>query len=66
MSDGALDYYGRPTLKRPVWTWEVPAYFFVGGASGAAAVIAAVARRLGGDERLVRHARWIAAAHRRN
>lgn len=57
-----MDYYGRPALKRPVWTWEVPAYFFVGGASGAAAVIAAVAHRLGGDERLVRHARWIAAA----
>lgn len=62
MTDEALDYYGRPALKAPVWTWEVPAYFFVGGASGAAAVIAAVAHRLGGSEDLVRHARWIAAA----
>ena len=62
MSDALPDYYGRPTLKPPVWTWEVPAYFFIGGASGAAAVIAAAARRLGGDESLVRHARWIAAA----
>ena len=55
-------YYGRPALKAPVWTWEVPAYFFLGGASGAAALIGAVARHTGGDEALVRDARWIAAA----
>ena len=36
-------YYGLPLLKAPVWTWEIPAYFFVGGAAGAAAVIGAVA-----------------------
>ena len=30
-------YYGRPILKRPVWTWEVPAYMFLGGIAGAAA-----------------------------
>jgi len=34
-------YYGLPLLKEPVWTWEVPAYFFVGGAAGAAAVVGA-------------------------
>jgi hypothetical protein len=22
-------YHGLPILKKPVWTWEVPAYFFV-------------------------------------
>ena len=54
-------YYGLPMLKAPVWTWEVPVYFFVGGAAGASAVIAAVARRIGGDSSLVRDARWIAA-----
>ena len=27
-------YYGLPVLKEPVWTWEVPAYFYVGGAAG--------------------------------
>jgi formate-dependent nitrite reductase membrane component NrfD len=55
-------YYGLPFLKEPVWTWEVPAYFFVGGAAGAAAVVAAAAQ-LGGDDRdLVRDARWVAAA----
>ena len=55
-------YFDYPTLKPPVWTWEVPAYFFVGGAAGAAALIAAVARRTGGRPGLVRDARWIAAA----
>jgi formate-dependent nitrite reductase membrane component NrfD len=55
------DYYGVPLLKPPVWTWEVPAYFFVGGAAGAAAVIAAAARLSGGRDHLVRDARWIAA-----
>ena len=55
-------YFDYPALKPPVWTWEVPAYFFVGGAAGAAALIAAVARRTGGRPGLVRDARWIAAA----
>ena len=39
-----LSYYGLPLLKPPTWTWEVPAYFFVGGAAGVSAVIGAVAR----------------------
>lgn len=56
------DYYGFPLLKKPVWTWEIPAYFFVGGTAGAAALIGAVARRAGGSDALVRDARWIAAA----
>jgi Polysulphide reductase, NrfD len=54
-------YHDLPLLKGPVWTWEVPAYFFVGGAAGAAAVLAASARLAGADEQLVRDARWIAA-----
>lgn len=55
------DYYNQPTLKPPVWTWEVPAYFFVGGAAGAAAVIASAARMGGASDDLVRDARWVAA-----
>lgn len=54
-------YYGLPLLKGPVWTWEIPTYFFVGGAAGAAAMIGLAARVSGADERLVRDARWIAA-----
>lgn len=54
-------YYELPLLKAPVWTWEVPTYFFIGGAAGAAAVIGFAARITGADEKLVRDARWIAA-----
>jgi hypothetical protein len=55
-------YYGIPLLKEPPWTWEIPLYFFVGGAAGAAAVVGAIADYTGADRELVRHARWIAAA----
>jgi formate-dependent nitrite reductase membrane component NrfD len=57
-------YYGLPVIKEPVWTWEVPAYFYVGGAAGAAATIGATLQVLDGDnsERLVRRCRDIAAA----
>ncbi|OLB20088.1 MAG: hypothetical protein AUH15_12645 [Acidobacteriales bacterium 13_2_20CM_55_8] len=55
-------YYGIPLLKEPAWTWEVPLYFFVGGAAGAAAVVGAIADYTGADRKLVRDARWIAAA----
>lgn len=54
-------YYGLPVLKAPVWTWEIPTYFFVGGAAGASAVIASTARLAGARPALVRDARWIAA-----
>lgn len=54
-------YYGLPLLKPPVWTWEVPLYFFVGGAAGAAGCIGFAARVAGGDDRLVRRAQWVAA-----
>ncbi len=55
-------YYGIPLLKQPPWTWEIPLYFFVGGAAGAAAVVGAIADYTGADRQLVQHARWIAAA----
>ncbi|MGH9510937.1 MAG: NrfD/PsrC family molybdoenzyme membrane anchor subunit [Terriglobales bacterium] len=55
-------YYSIPLLKEPSWTWEIPLYFFVGGAAGAAAVVGAVAGYTGADRKLVRDAQWIAAA----
>lgn len=57
------NYRDAPLLKPPVWTWEVPAYFFVGGIAGAAAVIAAAAHvgGGGGDATLARDAKWISA-----
>lgn len=33
-------YYGHPVVRPPVWTWEIPIYFFVGGLGGMSAVIA--------------------------
>jgi formate-dependent nitrite reductase membrane component NrfD len=55
------EYPGRPVLKRPVWTWEVPAYFFVGGLAGASALLGLVAD-LAGQRTLARNARVAAAA----
>jgi hypothetical protein len=37
-----IGYYGQPILKPPVWTWEIPIYFFIGGIAGMAALIAFV------------------------
>ncbi len=56
-----IGYYGVPLLKEPQWNPEVPLYFFVGGAAGAAAVIANTANWLSDDPELVRSARWVAA-----
>lgn len=54
-------YYGLPIVKPPVWKWEVPVYFFVGGAAGASSVLALTAQLTGAPRALVRDARWIAA-----
>jgi Polysulphide reductase, NrfD len=54
-------YYGRPIIKEPAWTLEVPWYFFVGGMAGAAAPLA-VAARLTGNHRLARSALTVAGA----
>jgi len=56
-------YYDRPVLKEPVWKWYVPAYFFCGGAAGAAAALGAVAQLADreGLHGLITRARWVAA-----
>jgi formate-dependent nitrite reductase membrane component NrfD len=56
-------YYDRPVLKEPVWIWAVPAYFYVGGAAGACAVLGEVAGGLahGDVDGLVARCRWISA-----
>jgi DMSO reductase anchor subunit len=43
-------YYGRPVLKEPVWTWEIPVYFFTGGLAGASAGLAWLADLRGNTE----------------
>jgi hypothetical protein len=57
--DRPTSYYGRPVVKPPVWTWEIPTYFFTGGLSGASAVLAYAAERAG-NRRLARSA-WMAS-----
>jgi Polysulphide reductase, NrfD len=52
-------YYGQPILNKPVWTWEIPVYFFVGGMAGASAPLALVAS-LQGNRRLARAASAVA------
>ena len=53
-------YYGEPVVKPPVWTWEVPLYFFFGGIGGMSAVIAFGAVLFHHVD-LARAAMWIAA-----
>jgi len=53
-------YYGQPVVKPPVWTWEIPIYFFIGGLSGMSAVIASAAVLFHHLD-LARTAMWLAA-----
>jgi formate-dependent nitrite reductase membrane component NrfD len=53
-------YYGQPVVKPPVWTWEVPLYFFFGGLAGMSAVIASGAVLFHHVD-LARAAMWLAA-----
>ncbi|HET7478399.1 MAG TPA: NrfD/PsrC family molybdoenzyme membrane anchor subunit [Rubrobacteraceae bacterium] len=57
----ARSYYGRPVLKEPVWSREIPWYFFSGGLAGASASLAAAAR-LAGNVELARRARLVVLA----
>jgi len=62
-------YYGQPVVKPPVWTWQVPLYFFMGGIAGMSAVIALAAvvfhhvdPSLATNVGVARAAMWLAAA----
>lgn len=50
VDERAVGYYGIPVIHASHWKWLVVWYFFFGGISGAAAVIAAIARLSGGKE----------------
>ena len=50
-----------PMMKAPVWTWEVPLYFWFGGMAAGSSFVA-LACDLGGDERSARVARKVAVA----
>jgi hypothetical protein len=53
-------YYGEPVVRPPVWTWEIPVYFFVGGLGGMSSVIALGAALFQHGD-LTRAAMWVAA-----
>jgi len=53
-------YYGEPVVRPPVWTWEIPIYFFVGGLGGMSAFIA-LAALLFHHFDVARAAMWVAA-----
>lgn len=61
MTGEVRSYYGRPILKAPEWTWEVPWYFFAGGLAGASSVLS-LAAKLAGRPALARRTRMVAAA----
>ncbi len=48
--DRPRSYAGRPIIKEPVWTWEIPTYFFVGGLAGGSTVLAALSDASGRHE----------------
>lgn len=47
---GIRSYHGQPVIKEPVWTWEIPCYFFAGGLAGASAGLAYLAEARGNHE----------------
>jgi hypothetical protein len=59
-SDGTRSYYGRPVIKEPTWTWEIPTYLFTGGLAGASAVLSTTAK-LTGHEKLAKTSLYIGA-----
>ncbi len=58
---GDASYYDRPVIKKSVWSWDIPAYYVIGGISGSSMVMGAAATLLDRDElpRLVKGSRWV-------
>src|SRR4051794_10286275 len=52
-------YYDRPVVKPPIWTWEIPVYFFTGGLGGGSSALA-LGAELAGNRKLARRA-WLVA-----
>ncbi len=59
-----VGYYDLPVVKRPVWTWEVPVYFWLGGIAGGAFATAVAADLVGteDDRRAAGRGFYVAAA----
>src|SRR4051812_24912291 len=56
---GPLGTVQGPVMKPPVWTWEIPLYFWTGGIAAGSSFVA-LACDLAGDERSARVARRVA------
>ena len=54
-------YYGRPVVKAPPWSDEIPWYLFSGGLAGGSAALG-LAARLSGNDRLAANAMAASAA----
>jgi formate-dependent nitrite reductase membrane component NrfD len=61
---GNRTYYDHPVIKKSVWSWDIPAYYYVGGATGSAMALGAAATLINRDQlsRLVLHSRMIGVA----
>jgi hypothetical protein len=57
---GRDSYYGLPAVKPPVWTWEIPTYFFLGGVSGVSGCMTFIAHLFGADPSIIRVLSWMA------
>ena len=56
-------YYNYPVIRTPVWTWEVPVYFWLGGMAGGAYLTASAAGLFGdADDRRATGAGFYVAA----
>ena len=43
-------YYGVPMLKKPVWEWAIPLYYYVGGLAGASIALGAATQLFGTED----------------
>lgn len=54
-------YYGHPIVKAPVWTWEIPLYFFLGGISAGLSILALAGMLSGSSRAFLLTALWISS-----
>jgi len=62
--EARTSYYGVPPIHRAPWKWEIVAYFYLGGISGASYALAGLAQLAGDDQngRIVRAGRYLSLA----
>lgn len=60
MTTALTTYYDRPLLKEPVWEWDIPLYYYIGGTAGASLALGAATQwdRSGELDNLIRRCHW--------